>query len=322
MKSIKTCIVIAALCSMTPAFAQKTFGSDKYSAMCNYYGETVSSTISMYDASPTAESVVQNIMSVIGLHANFELRASSDIPTAAAVIRKGKRYILYNPDFMNRINGVSGSNWAAISILAHEIGHHLNGHTLDNIGSKPGTELEADEFSGFVMQKMGASLSDAQAAMALIASHKGSHSHPPKNQRLTAIAAGFNKAGGTVSNTAVAVKPKAAEQRPVQKPVASKPVTRPQTRSEKIQQSILSDHNIASDAYFSTNHDGQYFITVKGNFVMVDDDNVYLLGSLAPSDKRGYKLMLAGENNNIYIDPRGGLVNNTGKRVGYLKARE
>lgn len=324
MKSIKTCIVIAALCSMAPAFAQKTFGSDKYSAMCNYYGEAVSSTIVMNDASPTAENVVRNIMSVIGLHANFELRASSDIPTAAAVIRKGKRYILYNPNFMNKINGASGSNWAAISILAHEIGHHLNGHTLDNIGSKPGTELEADEFSGFVLQKMGASLSDAQAAMALIASHKGSHSHPPKNQRLTAIAAGFNKAGGTASNsTAVAVnKPKTTETKPVHKPVASKPVKKPQTKREKIQQSILSDQYIASDAYFSTNPDGQYFITVRGNFVMVDDDNVYLLGSLAPSDKRGYKLMLAGENNNIYIDPRGGLVNHSGKRVGYLKARQ
>lgn len=323
MKSIKTCIVIAALCSMTPAFAQKTFGSDKYSAMCNYYGEAVSSTIIMYDASPTAENVVQNIMSVIGLHANFELRASNEIPTAAAVIRQGKRYILYNPTFMNKINGASGSNWAAISILAHEIGHHLNGHTLDNIGSKPGTELEADEFSGFVLQKMGASLSDAQAAMALIASHKGSHSHPPKDQRLTAIAAGFKKAGGITSNTAVAAnKPKAAEQRQVQKPIASKPVTKPQSRREKIQQSVLSDQYIASDAYFTTNPNGQYFITVRGNFVMVDDDDVYLLGSLAPSDKRGYKLMLAGENNNIYIDTRGGLVNHTGKKVGYLKARE
>jgi len=323
MKSIKTCIVIAALCCMTPAFAQKTFGSDKYSAMCNYYGEAVSSTITMYDANPTAERVVQNIMSVIGLHANFELRASDEIPTAAAVIRKGKRYILYNPNFMNKINGVSGSNWAAISILAHEIGHHLNGHTLDNIGSKPSTELEADEFSGFVLQKMGASLSDAQAAMALIASHRGSHTHPPKSQRLTAIAAGFNKAGGAASNTAIAASKPEPAQKPVpQRSVASKPAVKPQSRRERIQQSVLSDQYIASDAYFTTNPDGQYFITVRGNFVMVDDDNVYLLGSLARSDKRGYELMLAGENNNIYIDPRGGLVNHTGKRVGYLKARE
>jgi len=31
--------------------------------------------------------------------------------------------------------------------------------------------------------------------------------------------------------------------------------------------------------------------------------------------------MLSDENNNIYIDSQGSLVNNTGKRVGYLKVR-
>lgn len=348
MRSIKTFIAIAALCCVTPALAQKTFGSDKYSAMCNYYGEEATGDIIMVTPSPVAESVVQDIMSTIGLRANFELRAAN-VPTAAAVIKQGKRYIMYNPDFMNKVNSATGSDWAAISILAHEIGHHLNGHTLDNIASKPATELEADEFSGFVLQKMGASLQDAQAVMALIASQKGSHTHPPKNQRLTYIANGWNKAAGmTVPHTAVAQKQPAPappqKMTPVQKPapvqksvaaqrtqpakqaqtqvVASAPRQSNLSKKERIQQSAMSDSNVASEAYFTTNPNGQYYITMKGNFVHVDNDNVYLIGSLAPSDKKGYELMLSGENTTIYIDARGGLVNNTGKRVGYLKARE
>ena len=341
MKSIRIFTAIVALCCMAPAVAQKTFGSDKYLAMCNYYGEEARGDIIMVNPSAVTEAVVKNIMSTIGLKANFELRAAN-VPTAAAVIMDGKRYIMYNPDFMNKINSATGSDWAAISILAHEIGHHLNGHTLDNIGSVPATELDADEFSGFVLQKMGASLADAQAVMALIASQKGSHTHPPKNQRLTYIATGWNKAAGiTGSQTVVAQKQSAPaipkKVTPVQKPVAAKktaPAVRtqtkqavastqkPATREQRIQQTVMDDRYIASDAYFTTNPEGEYYITVRGNFVMVDKDKVQILGSLARSDKSGYELMLSGENNNIYIDSQGGLVNTTGKRVGYLRVRD
>jgi hypothetical protein len=325
MKSI-TCIVIAALCCVGQAIAQKTFASDKYSAMCNYYGEVPVGTLTLHDASPVAEKVVQNIMSVIGLRANFELRGAN-VPTAAAVVKKGKRYILYNPKFMDNINSASGSSWAAISILAHEIGHHLSGHTLDNVGSKPETELEADEFSGFVLQKMGATLTDAQAAMSLIASLKGSHSHPPKNKRLTAIATGWYKAGNKKEAIAESKsKPVEAAPKPIsipkQKIITVTSQRTPQTRAERIAQSVLSDKNIASDAYFASDPKGKYYITVKGNLVQVDNDKVYLIGSLSRSDKPGYRLMLKDSDSNaIYVASGGNLVNNYGKRVGYLRAR-
>jgi len=92
--SIKTCTLIAALCCMVPATAQKTFGSARYTAMCSYYGETISGDITAYEAGKTAEKVVKDIMSVIGLKSNFELRAAN-VPNAAAVILKSKRYILW-----------------------------------------------------------------------------------------------------------------------------------------------------------------------------------------------------------------------------------
>jgi hypothetical protein len=203
MKSIKHCIVIAALCCIMPAFAQKNFGDARYTAMCSYYGEQVTGDITAYDADATTKNMVTEIMSVIGLKPNFELRVAN-VPNAAAVLIKGKRYILYNPKFMEQINASTGTNWAAISILAHEIGHHLNGHTLDNVGSRPKTELEADEFSGFVLRKMGATLADAQAVMSVIASLKGSHTHPAKKDRLDYIATGWNNAAP--EETAVAAQ--------------------------------------------------------------------------------------------------------------------
>jgi len=184
---------MAALCCIMPAFAQKNFGDARYTAMCSYYGEKVTGDITAYDADAETKSLVTEIMAVIGLKPNFELRIAN-VPNAAAVLIKGKRYILYNPKFMEQINASTGTRWAAISILAHEIGHHLNGHTLGNVGSRPATELEADEFSGFVLRKMGATLTDAQAVMSVIASLKGSHTHPAKKDRLAYIATGWNNA--------------------------------------------------------------------------------------------------------------------------------
>jgi hypothetical protein len=63
-----------------------------------------------------------------------------------------------------------------------------------NTSAKLATELEADEFSGFVLQKLGASLEEAQAAMSLIGSEKASRTHPAKSDRLSSIAMGWNEA--------------------------------------------------------------------------------------------------------------------------------
>jgi len=324
MKSIRICFVLAAWGCLEPAWAQKTSGSENYTAMCLYYGEANSTGVVMNAPAPAAEKVVQDIMAVIGLRANFELR-SANVPTAAAVIKQGKRYILYNSQFMSNIIASTGNRWAAVSIMAHEIGHHLSGHTLDAESSKPATELEADEFSGFVLQKMGASLADAQAAMAAIASLKGSHTHPPKSQRLSAIAAGWSKAGGKFSETAIAAYAPEQPKTITAAPVVLQPQTETKslTRAEKIAQSATHNKNVASEAYFASNPQGKYYVTTKGNLVQVDRDKVYLIGSLTQSNKPGYKMMLTDTDyNTIYVGSGGMLVNNYGKKIGYLKTRK
>ena len=84
-----------------------------------------------------------------------------------------------------------------MSILAHEIGHHLSGHTITKKGSNPNDELEADKYSGFVLYKLGASLSDATYAIRELGSENGSSTHPPKSERIRAISQGWNEANET-----------------------------------------------------------------------------------------------------------------------------
>ena len=139
--------------------------------------------------------IIADILEAVDRKANFEIRSTSSVANAAAVNYGGKRYVLYNPNFINSLDRASGNRWASISVLAHEIGHHLEGHTDAGQGSHPTIELEADQFSGYALRKMGASLADAQSAMRLIASEHTSSTHPGKHNRLTAIEDGWNRAG-------------------------------------------------------------------------------------------------------------------------------
>lgn len=141
--------------------------------------------------SDPAKRIIHAIVGSVGLKPNFEIR-QANIFNAAAVNHKGKRYILYDAKFMKGIQQATRTDWAAVSILAHEIGHHLNGHTIMGKGhSSREQELEADEFSGFVLRQMGASLEDAQKALRVMVSEDGSASHPGKAARMDAIEKGY-----------------------------------------------------------------------------------------------------------------------------------
>ncbi|MCI4667075.1 MAG: hypothetical protein MRZ79_02870 [Bacteroidia bacterium] len=157
---------------------------------CSFVGELTESDIYGFSSGEEAETALKRIMKYTGLPANFTIKAAN-VPNAAAVVYGTERYILYNQYFMEKVKQSTFTDWSAISILAHEIGHHLSGHTLTNTGSRPDKELEADKFSGFVLYKMGATLQQARVAMEKIGSSNGSSTHPPKSARLAAITNGW-----------------------------------------------------------------------------------------------------------------------------------
>ena len=77
-----------------------------------------------------ADQALNKILSVTGLSKRFVLAPCSEISNCLAISYKGIRYILFDKVFMKEISS-SGSNWTNLSILAHEVGHHINGHTID-----------------------------------------------------------------------------------------------------------------------------------------------------------------------------------------------
>ena len=146
-----------------------------------------------YEPDKEAKEAVGKIIRYTGLIPNF-LVTSGTVSSVLAYIKGGKRYIAYNPDFILRLKNKTNTDWAAVSVLAHEIGHHLSGHTMKNKKSSPGDELAADKFSGFILHQMGATLEEALAAMNSLNYKYDSLRYPPKNARLLAIEGGWMEA--------------------------------------------------------------------------------------------------------------------------------
>jgi hypothetical protein len=175
---------------------------------CSYEGKAVTADPTKLTGSApnSCATAVNQIMGYTGLPANFVV-VSGPVDNAAAVIllddhKVPRRVIAFNPQFMASAEAkVGGSPWGPISVMAHEIAHHLSGHTIVPGGSRPEIELEADKFSGFVLYKMGAPLTDAQKMIIAVGSDHGSPTHPGKQQRADAIRQGWSQscqqAGGT-----------------------------------------------------------------------------------------------------------------------------
>ena len=161
---------------------------------CAYDGEGNSNDYYTFNASAEADTIVQEICNAVSLEKNFVVRASN-VANALATQVDGKRVILYSTNFLEKFKADALTRWAAYSVLAHEIGHHLNGHNFDETDTQKRKmmELEADRFSGGALRLLGASLDEAKAGLETLGSTLESQTHPPPSARREAVASGWKK---------------------------------------------------------------------------------------------------------------------------------
>jgi len=273
-----------------------------------------------------AKEIIKDIMSVVGLKQNFSIMEMPSIPNAAAMIYRGQRVIAYNPNFVTNLNTVAGNKWAAVSVLAHEVGHHLNGHTLLNTGSQPPLELEADEFSGFVLKKMGASLEQSQAAMKIAAQYKQSHTHPAQADRLVAIAKGWNNGAAAPNDMAKYNLPE---------PKGSRIETIASSRSTRITQpsyptqetvrrnsgaTVINSNAILARLDFPSDRGGNYFITTRYNVVKIQNNQVYLMGKMLRTNSAEYPYVLRNvASKDLFVHQSGKVFTSRKQLAGMVK---
>ena len=292
-----------------------------------------------------AAGIIREITDAVGLQPRFELRATTVVPNAAAVTYNGKRYLLYNPKFLAAVNRAGHTDWAGISILAHEMGHHLNGHTLRGGGSQPQDELEADEFSGFVLRRLGASLAQAQAAMATVADDEGSATHPGRMPRLAAISQGWNRA-----NTQLAAVAKAGAVQPSAQPIALAPrtVAQPQLADTEEDDAVAATRPTSATAAlargassapvrlvgqltFRDNPEIPFYLTSALSVVRLADESseaddeasrvrsAEVVGRLRRTGNAAFPYVLEdSQQRALFVTPRGDVYNQAGQRVAKL----
>jgi hypothetical protein len=227
--------------------------------MCNYYGKKINERALCnqfygFKDKTEAEGIVKRVVDLSGLPQSFYLIECPNVDNCFATVIQEEAVIIYDNNFMKKANDMTHNNWAEISILSHEIGHHLSMHTIKSGGSDPKKELEADAFSGFIMYKMGASLTDAQAAIKKLTTDYDGGTHPPRTQRLAAIEKGWKKAQGgnapmsvpaneskTVDNSPVNEAPilyPKKKTKPTEEVIVDKPVEKPRNLPNSVDNSI------------------------------------------------------------------------------------
>ena len=190
-------------------FVQFSFGQVKEGIeLCFEYKRAVSA----FTSDKEANEALDKILSVIGASKNFTLIPCDNIFNALAVTYKGERYILYDGEFMKKISELT-NDWSSTFILAHEVGHHINGHTRDfllasilddnSLAKQRQEELEADEFAGFILAKLGAPYQKIIEPINLVSSNENDDfsTHPNKDKRVEAITKGFNKAANSITKS-------------------------------------------------------------------------------------------------------------------------
>lgn len=161
---------------------------------CITFGAGLPYSIITFAPAPHAQAAMDDIALAAGIHRNGIILREGLIPDAIAITCGEHRYILYDRGFIDSAQRASDNFWAIRSIFAHELGHHLNGHTLSQDPDRFQRELEADFFSGLLLQRMGADDQQARATLSLLGMEEGSDNHPPLDLRLQAISAGWLQA--------------------------------------------------------------------------------------------------------------------------------
>lgn len=182
----------AACCpALAGAKMSPTAENDEFHIICGMDGtQRIKGIENMRPAAPEAVRTIGWISNAIGVRPTFKILAA-DFPKggiAAAATRGKKRYVVYDAKWFRFGDNTVG--WYEVFILAHEVSHHIHGHTHGFRPSRHGAELDSDRFGGWIVARLGGTLEQALSFMPYL-SEKGGLTHPPRGQRIEAAMAGW-----------------------------------------------------------------------------------------------------------------------------------
>lgn len=166
-------------------------GAQSIASVCGLAG-AIPAGISLGLATKEGRQILQAIGKAAGLE-NMPRIVTGPVPNAAAAIENRERLIIYNNSFIESMRRQSG-DWAVQFVFAHELGHHVEGHTVTGRGSTHEFEYQADAFATRQLKRLGATRSQTTKAMEAMPA-PASGTHPSSEDRLSRIRAVYDEPG-------------------------------------------------------------------------------------------------------------------------------
>lgn len=134
--------------------------------------------------------IVARIRQVFSIAVPFDIYIAEKEDNAFAAVANGKKILVVDVGFLEKINGTARTQWGAIQVVAHEVGHHIAGFSQDRHRG----ELNADYWSGQALQRLGSAMEAATAAIRAFGTDFDTSSHPNKTRRAQTIERGWTDA--------------------------------------------------------------------------------------------------------------------------------
>ncbi len=164
----------------------------KFEAGCAYQGELTEKQLYLFSADKGIETYVKQLLGA-GEAPNFRIKAAN-IETAAAVLLGRERLLLYDQYSFATLDTAGRRKWVLLAVLAHQIGHHRMGHDFSaDPARRRSQELEADQYAGLALRRMGASISEVKAALDTFPKGPLGQNYPTWAERTASVEEGWRR---------------------------------------------------------------------------------------------------------------------------------
>ena len=190
MNAIRLCLLVFAsiLLGAGLASSQEIVKIDPRS-FCAARPGSVPVEVATFEPTRAAEEAFESILDRYALSSReWQLKQTTALTGTHVDPISRNPTIFYDDDFVRELQ--TGDAWAARGALAHEIGHHLNFH-FQNDASRQDEELEADNFAGSALFRMGASEDEAAQVFRELGGGEG---YPAVEDRVTSARNGWRRA--------------------------------------------------------------------------------------------------------------------------------
>lgn len=133
---------------------------------------------------------IASIRRALSVTARIDVFIAEQEDNAFATVAGGRKIIVVDVGFLEKLNQLADTEWAAIQVLAHELGHHIAGFVEDSHRG----ELNADYWSGQALRRLGAARTAATAGILTVGTETDTSSHPSRSRRAAIISRGWDDA--------------------------------------------------------------------------------------------------------------------------------